>query len=482
MLLLVTYLLGVVITDLLALFYLKSIGLCHKIMSVDLKPARLLETFEVQENGTNDVDCVISSEAAFIGCGYDSFHIDTLDNIPAPFHYLFDAYLANAYIFKLIDLFNHLTIMREEFEYNNQDIYRLNVCIKTVYKFMHNISTHPDKEKYRRIRESNRTFQKKIGQVKGSQLLLKLCGWVYIEMDKTNQQNGSYSSIYVFESSITIEFIECVVEFLNEYMKHPNIRIIRIHQKNVNNVTDITCAEDTETKEDVPSKPIGPITKADIVRKHRLKNFGDVQSLSTKIAKSKCNGVGPKLGADFNKSKYSLPPKQNMRRSKHFNMNDIRRMRKEDFDREAAGPKVKSMMDTIGVNCLELTNEFRVKMGLQPLKWHQALCEIAKTHSRNMGQGAVPLGHEGFHERVKRYPFHSARSAENVAMSNGTSNCVSKTAVDGWIQSPGHRKNLLGPFTHCGIGVYQNFDGAMYLTQLFSFTHIYVDGSEVANT
>jgi uncharacterized protein YkwD len=43
-----------------------------------------------------------------------------------------------------------------------------------------------------------------------------------------------------------------------------------------------------------------------------------------------------------------------------------------------------------------------------------------------------------------------------------------RTAVNGWIDSPGHRKNLLARHTHCGIGVYCNDAGAYYSTQLFA--------------
>ncbi len=38
----------------------------------------------------------------------------------------------------------------------------------------------------------------------------------------------------------------------------------------------------------------------------------------------------------------------------------------------------------------------------------------------------------------------------------------------GWIQSPGHRKNLLANSVWCGIGVYRNSEGAFYLTHLFA--------------
>jgi uncharacterized protein YkwD len=41
-------------------------------------------------------------------------------------------------------------------------------------------------------------------------------------------------------------------------------------------------------------------------------------------------------------------------------------------------------------------------------------------------------------------------------------------AVEGWINSPGHRKNLLCGCNWCGIGIYVAADGTVYLTQLFA--------------
>ncbi len=43
-------------------------------------------------------------------------------------------------------------------------------------------------------------------------------------------------------------------------------------------------------------------------------------------------------------------------------------------------------------------------------------------------------------------------------------------AVEGWINSPGHRKNLLSATTDSAIAVYKNNDGAYYLTQIFMRT------------
>ena len=41
-------------------------------------------------------------------------------------------------------------------------------------------------------------------------------------------------------------------------------------------------------------------------------------------------------------------------------------------------------------------------------------------------------------------------------------------AVNGWINSPGHKKNLMSNTTHCAIAVYQNNSGAYYFTQIFT--------------
>lgn len=89
-----------------------------------------------------------------------------------------------------------------------------------------------------------------------------------------------------------------------------------------------------------------------------------------------------------------------------------------------------------------------------------------------MGKHNVPFSHQGFNERVQRFPFHYLQGAgENVAMSWNLGD-PAKVAVDGWVKSPGHRKNLLGNFRYMGIGVYQNQEGRYYLTQMFAFAYV----------
>ena len=131
--------------------------------------------------------------------------------------------------------------------------------------------------------------------------------------------------------------------------------------------------------------------------------------------------------------------------------------------------KFSTVKDDIGKKCLELTNEFRAKNKLPPLKWYDSIWKISLTHSKNMGDGKVPFGHKGFNERIKQFPFHFSLACENVFMCQGYSEySIAENAVNGWINSPGHRKNLLSNTNFCAIATYRTSSGAYYLTQMFA--------------
>jgi uncharacterized protein YkwD len=131
--------------------------------------------------------------------------------------------------------------------------------------------------------------------------------------------------------------------------------------------------------------------------------------------------------------------------------------------------KFSTVKDDIGKKCLELTNQFRAKNKLPPLKWDDSIWKISLTHSKNMGDGKVPFGHKGFNERIKQFPFHFSLACENVFMCQGYSEySIAENAVNGWINSPGHRKNLLSNTNFCAIATYRTSSGAYYLTQMFA--------------
>ena len=52
-------------------------------------------------------------------------------------------------------------------------------------------------------------------------------------------------------------------------------------------------------------------------------------------------------------------------------------------------------------------------------------------------------------------------------MCSGYGSAIADMAVNGWINSPGHRKNMLAANTHCAIATYRNVYGEYYLTQIF---------------
>ena len=83
-----------------------------------------------------------------------------------------------------------------------------------------------------------------------------------------------------------------------------------------------------------------------------------------------------------------------------------------------------------------------------------------------MARGMVKFGHAGFSKRSKHinqfFP-EKTTTAENVLF-----NAVdADDAAANWIASAGHKKNILGNFTHTGVGVAADKKGHYYFTQIF---------------
>ena len=85
-----------------------------------------------------------------------------------------------------------------------------------------------------------------------------------------------------------------------------------------------------------------------------------------------------------------------------------------------------------------------------------------------MADGVVPVGHANFDKRNQQVTFWKRSFSENVAYNMGHADPVA-VAVQGWINSPGHRANMLATNTVCGIAVYCKY-GHFYFTQLFALT------------
>ncbi|WP_432355698.1 CAP domain-containing protein [Sporosarcina sp. A2] len=102
---------------------------------------------------------------------------------------------------------------------------------------------------------------------------------------------------------------------------------------------------------------------------------------------------------------------------------------------------------------LTLTNAERQKAGLNPLQMDEKLMNTARAKSADMASKnyfshTSPTYGSPF-DQMKANGITYRAAAENIAMGQRSAEEV----VKGWMESPGHRQNILTPgFTHIGIG------------------------------
>lgn len=115
---------------------------------------------------------------------------------------------------------------------------------------------------------------------------------------------------------------------------------------------------------------------------------------------------------------------------------------------------------------LQFVNEDRKSHGLSALQMNPMESSLAEQHSRNMSVGKVKFGHDGFKKRAKtiQQQLGSTEVGENVA----SGQMSAREVVDGWLHSPGHKKNIEGDFTLTGIGYASDRKGNIYFTEIFS--------------
>lgn len=102
---------------------------------------------------------------------------------------------------------------------------------------------------------------------------------------------------------------------------------------------------------------------------------------------------------------------------------------------------------------VDLTNQERAKNGLAALKVDLTLSKMAHEKSRDMSANGYfshtsPTYGSPF-DMMKQYGITYSYAGENIAMGQRTPEEV----VNAWMNSEGHRKNILSPnFTHIGVG------------------------------
>lgn len=111
-------------------------------------------------------------------------------------------------------------------------------------------------------------------------------------------------------------------------------------------------------------------------------------------------------------------------------------------------------------------NQYRESKNLPPLVFDETISEQARAHSINM-VNINRLSHDGFDNRLEiiKQVIPYSGAAENVAFNMGHAQ-PDNTAIRGWIESPGHNRNMLVNYDLTGIGVAER-GGKYYFTQIF---------------
>lgn len=138
----------------------------------------------------------------------------------------------------------------------------------------------------------------------------------------------------------------------------------------------------------------------------------------------------------------------------------------------------------------EKTNALRTEKGLPKLILLDSLMDLAQMHSENMVKyhfydhvdhlGLNPVDRAekqkvkawvrkgnrftGVAENITKTPwFENVRGCGDTRSAESLTNCMLK----GWKNSPPHYKNILGDFTHLGVGLYFDKEGIGFGTQNF---------------
>lgn len=116
---------------------------------------------------------------------------------------------------------------------------------------------------------------------------------------------------------------------------------------------------------------------------------------------------------------------------------------------------------------LTRTNQVRTEHGLRPLQWDNLAYKSSRVHSldmleRNFFAHVNPDGLKAA-DRMYRAGVIDVEVGENLAFhENHDDATIPRKSLEGWMNSPGHRANLLKPeFTHLGVSMERKGDRVM---------------------
>lgn len=142
----------------------------------------------------------------------------------------------------------------------------------------------------------------------------------------------------------------------------------------------------------------------------------------------------------------------------------------KDLELETSSIYAKSNKDLIKsyeMQIIDLTNSVRVKEGLDPLKYSEKATISSKKHSKDMYINDyfdhINKNNKTPFDRMKNEGIKYLSAGENIAA--GQTSAI--YAHEAWMNSSGHRKNILGDYKYIGVGVEFGGTYKIYYTQNF---------------
>ena len=120
--------------------------------------------------------------------------------------------------------------------------------------------------------------------------------------------------------------------------------------------------------------------------------------------------------------------------------------------------------DSSELEAMNLINTYRVSVGLNELQQINHISYKSEEHDHYMIRNNV-VNHNDFVARSENLisVLGAKRVGENIAYNYNKPQSV----VKAWLNSPTHKENLEGDYTHFGISIRTNPDGKKYYTNIF---------------
>lgn len=116
------------------------------------------------------------------------------------------------------------------------------------------------------------------------------------------------------------------------------------------------------------------------------------------------------------------------------------------------------------IQAMAQINDYRVSVGLTELKTIDYVSSKSEEHDNYMISNNV-VNHNNFVERSEN--IIKVLGAKNVGENIAYNYSLPQAALRAWLNSPLHKKNIEGDFTHFGIAVRTNSEGKKYYTNIF---------------